>query len=316
MLDEIDHKILIALVKDGRSSYIKLAKKLGIKPITVATRVNKMLEDDVFTIRAVPNPEKTGNMVLAFIGLDVKLSYLEEVCSKLIDISNISYVSTVFGKYDVILFAEYPNFNALYHLVTQEIPSIKGIKTIETFIISTSKQKYAGSFHIEPSPEKSRVIDEINEKIINELKEDGRTTYSVLASKLGISPATVHRRVDSLVKDKIIRIIAVANPTKLGHHVLAFLCLHVELDKVNEVFSRLLHYPQIPLVMTLINGYNIVAAITLPHLDSLFKFISSEISHIDGVSNTETLIRAEFRKRTYLGFDVEEMLRYSSVDDS
>jgi DNA-binding Lrp family transcriptional regulator len=316
MLDEIDRKIIIALVNNGRCSYIKLAKRLGIKPITVAKRVKKMLEDDVIAIRAVPNPVKMGFKVLAFIALDVKISSLEDVCNKLIDIPNISYVSTMFGKYDVILFAEYRDFDTLYHLVREEIPNIKGIKAIETFIISNSKQRYMGSFHPESSSDKHVVIDEIDEKLINELRIDGRAAFSVLASKLGVSTATVSRRVASLIKKNVIQIIAVANPTKLGHHVVAFLCLHIELDKVNEIFSRLSSYPRIPLVMTLMNGYNIIAVISLPNLDSLFKFITNEISPIDGVLNIETLIRAEFRKRTYLGFDVEEMLRHPLVDNS
>jgi hypothetical protein len=68
--------------------------------------------------------------------------------------------------------------------------------------------------------------------------------------------------------------------------------------------------------MTLMNGYNIIAVISLPNLDSLLKFITNEISHLDGLLNLETLIRAEFRKRTYLGFDVEDMLHHPLEDNS
>jgi len=33
-----------------------------------------------------------------------------------------------------------------------------------------------------------------------------------------------------------------------------------------------------------------------------------EIAFVDGVTNAETMIRGEFKKRTYLGFDLEEKL--------
>lgn len=233
MIDAINSKIIIALSKDGRYSYTKLAKRLAIKPITVAKRVEAMLKDDVIAIRAVPNPVKMGYKVMAIIALDVEIYSLNDVCNKLIDIPNVSYVSTMFGKNDVILFAEYRDFDSLYRLVREKIPNIKGVKAIETFIISNSQQKYMGSFRADSSPEKPVAIDEIDEKLINELRINGRTTFSVLASKLGVSPATVSRRVASLIKKNVIQIAAVANPTKLGHHVVAFLCLHVELDKVN-----------------------------------------------------------------------------------
>lgn len=310
MVDEINRKLITTLVKDGRYSYTHLAKKLGIKEITVAKRVEKMLEDDVIAIRAVPNPAKMGYKVSAFIGLDVEISSLDDVCNKLIEIPNISYVSTMFGKFDAILFAEYRDFDTLYKLVREEMPSIKGIKAIETFIISDSKRKYTGSFKADPVSDKPVPIDEIDEKLINALRIDGRATFTALANDLGVSPATVSRRVASLIKKNVIQITVVANPTKLGHHVVAFLCLHVDLTKVNEICSQLSKYPRIPLVMTLMSGYNILAVISLPNLDSLFKFITNEISIINGVQNIETLIRAEFRKRTYLGFDVQEMLRH------
>ena len=62
--------------------------------------------------------------------------------------------------------------------------------------------------------------------------------------------------------------------------------------------------------MTLLNGYDILTVVTFPNLQALYKFITNEIALIDGVINVETLIRAEFKKRTYLGFDLEERLRY------
>jgi len=315
MIDAINRDIMMALSKNGRDSYTKLAKTLGLQPMTVANRVEAMLKDDIFAIRAVPNPIKMNYKVMAVIGLDVELSMLDEVCDRLADISNISYVSTMFGKYDVILFAEYRDFDTLYKLVREQMPQIKGVKAIETFIIADCKKGYMRSFKKDISSDKPFLIDEIDEKLINELRVDGRATFSALANKFGTSSATVSRRVSSLVKKGVIQITVVANPTKLGQHVVGFLGMQVELTKIDEICSRLSSYSQMPLVMTLMNGYDILAVVAHSNLRTLLKFITNEIARIDGVLNIETLIRGEFKKRTYLGFDLQDMLLHP-LDDS
>lgn len=314
-MDKINQEILIALQKNGRYSYNKLAKKLGVKAITVAKRVETMLKDDVIAINAVPNPVILGYNVMAVICLDVEIPELDNVCSKLVNNPNISSVSTTFGRYDAILFAEYRDFEMLNKLVREEIVNIKGVKAIETFIISNTKKRNLGLFNTDLRPEKPLEIDKIDEALISELRANGRATFITLASKLGISPATVSRRVDYLIRKKAIQITVVPNPTKMGNTIVAFLGIQVDLKRINEICSHLSSYPQMPAVMTLMNGYNIFTVVSHPNLQALFKFIKDEIAVIKGVQNIETLIRAEFRKRTYLGFDLEERLHHLPGDN-
>jgi len=51
MINATDNKIMMALNSNGRYSYAKLAKELGVKPTTVAKRVEALLNNDVITIR-------------------------------------------------------------------------------------------------------------------------------------------------------------------------------------------------------------------------------------------------------------------------
>lgn len=310
MLDGINRNILIALSEDGRYSYIKLAEKLGLQPMTVANRVEAMLKNDIFTVRAIPNPIKLNYKVMSFVALDVELSKLDYVCEKLVDIPNISYISTMFGKFDIIFFAEYRDFETFHKLVWEKIPNIEGVKAVETFLIGSCEKGYLKSY----DADKPVLVDEIDDKLINELRIDGRAKFTTLAKKLGISSATVSRRVTSLIENGVIQITIVTNPSKLGHHIVAFLGLHVELAKTSEICSRLSRYPQIPLVMTLMNGYNILALVATPNVQTLLNFITNKISRIDGVLNIETLIRGEFKKRTFLGF--EDMLIYPNGHSS
>ncbi|HEY1428731.1 MAG TPA: Lrp/AsnC family transcriptional regulator [Candidatus Tumulicola sp.] len=70
--DEIDRDILAALERDGRTSYIDLAREIGLSSNATADRVRRLLTLGVISgVRAELSPEALGLAVSAFI--DVKL---------------------------------------------------------------------------------------------------------------------------------------------------------------------------------------------------------------------------------------------------
>ncbi|MBN1192063.1 MAG: Lrp/AsnC family transcriptional regulator [Dehalococcoidales bacterium] len=309
MIDEINRKLMIALSKDGRYSYARLARELGIKATTVAKRVDSMMQDDVFTINAIPNPINMGYRVMSVIGLDVELPSVEDVCEKLAEYPNVSYIATTFGRFDILLNAEFRDLESLNKLVKEDIPSLGGIRMIETWIVSEVKKRFQVTNKFSPMSIKPVPIDDIDDQLIRELRKDGRAPFTVLAEKYGLSTAMVSRRVASLVKKNVIQITIAPNPTRMGRPVVAYVGLYVKPHQVDIVASRLSEYSQIPQVMTLMNGYDILAVVTFKDLEVLSRFIMKEIASIEGVVNIETLVRAEFKKRTYLGFDFEKALQ-------
>jgi DNA-binding Lrp family transcriptional regulator len=309
MMDEINRKLMIALRKDGRYSYAKLAKELGIKATTVAKRVDSMMKGDIFTISAIPNPVNMGYKVLSVIGMDVELPCVDNVCDKLAENPNISYIATTFGRFDVLLNAEHRDLESLNKLVKEEIPNLEGIRRVESSIVSEVKKRFQVSNNHNPISNKPIPIDEVDDELIKELRKDGRAPFTTLAKKYGLSTAMVSRRVAALVKKNIIQITIVPNPTKLGRPVVAYVGLYVKPHQLDRVASQLSEYSQIPQVTTLMNGYDILAVVTFKDLEALSKFIMKEMASIDGVVNVETLVRAEFKKRTYLGFDFEKALQ-------
>ncbi len=82
MMDDVDRRIIAALKSDGRYSYAGLAKDLGINAATVNRRIDKMLEEDVISIRAVLNPFKLGYNAHALITLDIDLTRPSYSCEE------------------------------------------------------------------------------------------------------------------------------------------------------------------------------------------------------------------------------------------
>ena len=71
------------------------------------------------------------------------------------------------------------------------------------------------------------VLSGLDSQLFQCLQADGRTSYSALARKLGISEVTVRRRVARLIEDGVFTITAVADPRLLGLDQMAWTALSV-----------------------------------------------------------------------------------------
>jgi DNA-binding Lrp family transcriptional regulator len=305
MLDKTNLGIIAALKTDGRCSYAGLARDLGVNVATVAKRIDRMLREDVISIRAVLNPFQLGYNVHALITLDIDLTKVDRLCARFVNNPNISLVVTTFGRFDVLLLADFPTWEMLQDYITGTLPRIEGIIKIDAFPVIENKKIYNPMFRRDSGINGPAAIDETDRAIIEELERNGRSSYAQLAGKLGISVATVSRRVARLKEEEIIKISAIRNPSRLGYLANAYVVLRADLNKVNDICAGLAVHPEVHLIMTLMSGFEILAGIHLPDPERLHKFIIEKIAGIDGVSNIETLICAEIRKRSYPLFELD-----------
>lgn len=304
MLDNISYQIIKALTADGRCSYTKLAKELKIKASVVSSKVNKMLEDDLIAIQAVPNPYKIGYKFQTVIALKVDQQQINNVCDALMDNSYISSIAIMYGLYDILILAEFPDIDMLLKLVREHLPGIKGVLGVETHLVAERKKSLNKFFKQESLVHDPVHLDAIDGLLINELKKNGRANLARLAEKYGISTASVTRRVASLIKKDVIKITVVPNHTKLlDFTAVAYLAIKTELQKVNEICDQLSALPEVHTLMTLISGFNILAVIVVQNHEALYQFVKNKIQSITGIVDMETLIRTELKKRTYVYID-------------
>jgi Lrp/AsnC family transcriptional regulator for asnA, asnC and gidA len=294
MLDETSWKIMHELSQDGRITNAELGLKLGINAATVAKKVNSMLKEGILTIKAVPNRPKIGYPFAAVIGLDVNQAKLEHVCSQIIDNPNVNVVVTCFGRFDALIVVNFSDRAMLRSYIREELKRMKGVTHIETFLCLETTSESTKQQRGTSKNELTTVIDEIDQKIIKELMQNGRSKHADLAKKLGVDTSTVSRRISFLIKEDLMRIVGNPNPSKLGYSANAFIMLSADIAKVDEICNQLYKYPEVHMVMQLMNGFEILFGVHFPNLDMLFEFIQSKIATIDGVINTETLVRGKF----------------------
>ena len=86
-----------------------------------------------------------------------------------------------------------------------------------------------------PSSQRKRGLDPVDCEMIALLQKDGRIPNTEIAKKLGISEATVRTRLNRLIAEEYIQIVAVSNPLKLGFDIVGIIRIQVDIKKIKRI---------------------------------------------------------------------------------
>ena len=142
-------------------------------------------------------------------------------------------------------------------------------------------------------------IDQTDCSIIELLQTDGRMPNTMIAKKLGISEATVRSRLNRLIKEEYVQIVAVSDPLKLGFGVCGIMKIDVDIKKIDAVSRELSKIEQLWYIVHATGSAYIYAEFNAKSIDDLNDVISNRINKIDGLLKTETNLVLKFIKRRY-----------------
>ena len=135
-----------------------------------------------------------------------------------------------------------------------------------------------------------RKIDEIDEHLISLLEKDARQSSRKLAEQLGVSAATVRRRIDVLIKSELLRIVGAVDHCKLGPCFIALTALDVEAAKMEIAMEALVSSPEVKYVFSTTGRFDVIVIARFESPEGLTHFLRKKIAQIDGLRNTETFV--------------------------
>ena len=142
-------------------------------------------------------------------------------------------------------------------------------------------------------------MDDLDRRIIALLEEDGRVPNARIARDAGVSEGTVRRRLKRLTNEKIINVIAVPDPRKLGYESEALIGVQVDPDKIDFVAERLSELSNSNWVSVTTGTYDVFTWATLPTAEALGRFLREQVGAIPGVRRTETFVSLQVIKRDH-----------------
>ena len=135
-IDKIDKAIVDLLIEDGRMSCAEIARRIGSVTERVARyRLDRMIEDGIIRISAIPNPQQLGYSVVADVKVMVEPGRVLSVAHKLAKYERVTYVGCSIGDGDIGIQIVAANNAELYEFVTEVVGNVPGVTKTTTMIV-------------------------------------------------------------------------------------------------------------------------------------------------------------------------------------
>ena len=311
-LDPIDIMIIRELASDGRIPVMQLAAKTGIGQRAVHNRLNRIISEGIIKIAAIPTMRFTGLTIAASVGFNVKPGYsVHEVAEKLTEYPGFCSVALTSGPYDIVTWAFFRCLEDLSSFLRREISKIPGIASTETLIHLDTVKNVLTYPISEAGPNENTLvahdteiqqgyrIDKLDISIIEVLQKDGRMPVVELAKNLGISRISTAKRLQRLLSEGIIKVIAITEPGSFGNEVAARIAINVFPGAVDDVAHKIASFSQVHFVAITVGHYDILCGVHFSELQELSDFIRDGLDKIPDITKTENMIYLEVIKSPF-----------------
>ncbi|HEX5115371.1 MAG TPA: Lrp/AsnC family transcriptional regulator [Pseudonocardiaceae bacterium] len=154
---------------------------------------------------------------------------------------------------------------------------------------SDSRQQNGGS---------SVVLDDLSKAIIEQLQQDGRRAYATIGKAIGLSEAAVRQRVQKLIDNGVMQIVAVTDPLTLGFRRQAMIGVRCEGD-TRKVAQELAEMTEVDYVVLTAGSFDLIVEVVCVDDDHLLDVINQRIRSIPEVRSTESFVYLRLCKQTY-----------------
>jgi Lrp/AsnC family transcriptional regulator, regulator for asnA, asnC and gidA len=141
-------------------------------------------------------------------------------------------------------------------------------------------------------------LDDVSKAIIEQLQQDGRRSYASIGKVVGLSEAAVRQRVQRLIDNGVMQVVAVTDPLELGFSRQALIGVRATGD-LTPVADALVAMDEVDYVVVAAGSFDILVEVVAESDEHLLDIVSKRIRAIPQVLSTETFVYLQLRKQTY-----------------
>lgn len=142
----------------------------------------------------------------------------------------------------------------------------------------------------------SLVLDDLDNGIIEMLRENGRATNLEIAEKLGVTASTVSIRIKRLEDNKAMKVVAVSDFAAHGFDVLMVVGIKVDGRKLEAVAADLAALPEVFALHKMNGRFDLEMLVALENFDAIGGFMADHVAKIKGVAEMESAVAYDIVK--------------------
>ena len=137
-------------------------------------------------------------------------------------------------------------------------------------------------------------VDDLDLKLLSELKKDGSISIPLLAKKLNINASVLYSRIKRLLKKKMIQNFTIdIDENQLGFGVKAYVGINRDPKFKTKIHENLLEIAEIDRIIEVTGRFDLMVGALAEDLEQLHSIVVDKIGKIDGIQNTETFVELE-----------------------
>jgi Lrp/AsnC family transcriptional regulator for asnA, asnC and gidA len=112
-------------------------------------------------------------------------------------------------------------------------------------------------------------VDALDLAILKHLQDDGRRSFTEIATCLNVAVGTVRNRLKRLLTDQTVRIVPRINPQRVGFHAPATILISIEPTLHEEAITEIATFPEVSWLASLTGEYDVVVDVMCRDIDHL-----------------------------------------------
>jgi Lrp/AsnC family transcriptional regulator for asnA, asnC and gidA len=143
------------------------------------------------------------------------------------------------------------------------------------------------------------LLDDLDKAIIKALQLDGRRPYAQIGRELKVPEATVRQRAERLISRGVVQVVGVTDPLAMGFGQPAFIGLHVDVARLDEVADAVASLEEVTYVVVTAGRFDMICEVVCEDNEHLLRVLADSLATIDGIRSTETMVELRFVKESY-----------------
>jgi DNA-binding Lrp family transcriptional regulator len=201
----LDGRIIQILVESPRLTYKAIAASLEVPETSVRMRVKALIRAGRISTTIMVHPSIFAGAVVAYNRVRFEVEHFSELRGELADFP---WIARVVGEPSLLVEVEATGVVDLAEQV-EFLRLMQGVKSVETTVLLKLDIPHTtgGVSHTAWTAAEDRQPDELDARLMDLLKKDGRATYTALSNAIGLKVAATRARVLALEAGGMIRFV-------------------------------------------------------------------------------------------------------------
>ena len=142
-------------------------------------------------------------------------------------------------------------------------------------------------------------LDDVDLKIIDALRDDGRIAFSKIAEQLEVSPGMIRMRYNRLVEMGYLKVVAISNPLRMGFKTMAMIGVRVNGDTMLQAADEISTFDEVVYLVVTSGRYDILFEVMCRDQIHLLEFLTEKLYKVEGVKQSESFVHLKIVKEVY-----------------